>query len=79
MPTKNNTNPSIQSRVYNLLNKEVERGVAVSHQDTSAYCSYMASILGCKITTVERYFRAYKATKLESAILKYSPVVVKSQ
>lgn len=70
--SKNNTT-SIRTRVFRQLNKEIERGVAVSHQDTSAYCLYMASLLGCKVTTVERYFREYKANHLETALLKFSP------
>ena len=77
MSIKNNG--SIRDRVFRQLNKEVERGVAVSKQDTSAYCLYMASLLGVKVTTVERYYREYKATKLDSALLKYSPVSASSQ
>lgn len=71
--------PTIQERVFRQLNQEVERGIAVSKQDTSAYSSYIASLLGCKVTTVERYLREYKATKLDSALLKYSPVSAISQ
>lgn len=71
--TKNQATPSIKSRVFRQLNKEVERGVAVSFQDTSAYSLYMASLLGVKITTVERYFREYKASHIETALINLSP------
>lgn len=72
-------NPSIQDRVYRQLNKAVERGESISTKDTSAYCLYMASLLGVKVTTVERCFRRYKATQLDKAILKYSPASASSQ
>lgn len=75
---QNRPTPSIKSRVFRVLNQEIERGVAVSHKDTSSYCLYMASLLGVKITTVERYFRVYKAQHLDSALVNLSPASASS-
>ena len=75
---KNKPTPSIQDRVYRQLNKAVERGESIHAKDTSAYCLYMASLLGVKVTTVERCFRRYKATKLDQALINYSPASANS-
>ena len=66
-------NQSIKSRVFRQLNKAVERGEAITTKDTSAYSLYMASLLGVKVTTVERYLREYKASHIETSLINFSP------
>ena len=68
-----NKTTSIKNRVFRQLNKAVERGESISTKDTSAYSLYMASLLGVKATTVERYYREYKASHLETALINLSP------